>query len=55
MSIQNCCKHNNKSKKCKRKSDGKIFIFQEDLLEKNVNAVSKDLLQEVHVHHIKIV
>ena len=25
MSVQNCCKHNNKSKKCRRKSDGKIF------------------------------
>ena len=25
MSISSCCKHNNKSKKCRRKSDGKIF------------------------------
>ena len=25
MSITSCCKHSNKSKKCTRKSDGKIF------------------------------
>lgn len=25
MSISNCCKHSKKSKKCRRKSDGKVF------------------------------